>query len=30
LFDEDGGSASSNSVFLTLQYNFPTLIGTGY
>jgi hypothetical protein len=25
LFDDDGGSASSNSVFLTLQYNFPTL-----
>jgi hypothetical protein len=30
LFDEDGGSATSNSVFLTLQYNFPTLIGTGF
>jgi len=30
LFDDGGGSASSNSVFLTLQYNFPTLIGTGF
>jgi opacity protein-like surface antigen len=30
LFDEDGGSASSNSVFLTLQYNFPTWAGTGF
>jgi hypothetical protein len=30
LFDDDGGSALSNSVFLTLQYNFPTLIGTGF
>jgi hypothetical protein len=30
LFDDDGGSASSNSVFLTLQYNFPTLAGTGF
>lgn len=28
LFDDSGGNASSNSVFLTLQYNFPTLIGT--
>jgi long-subunit fatty acid transport protein len=25
LFEDDGGDASSNSVFLTLQYNFPTL-----
>ncbi|MEZ5830877.1 MAG: hypothetical protein R3D05_06825 [Dongiaceae bacterium] len=25
LFEDDGGSASSNSVFLILQYNFPTL-----
>ena len=28
LFDDSGGNASSNSVFLTLQYSFPTLIGT--
>ena len=28
VFDQSGGSTSSNSVFLTLQYNFPTLIGT--
>jgi opacity protein-like surface antigen len=27
LFDDDGGSATSNAVFLTLQYNFPTLDG---
>ncbi len=30
LFENGGGSADSNSVFLTLQYNFPTLIGTGF
>jgi hypothetical protein len=30
LFDDDGGSATSNSVFLTLQYNFPTWAGTGF
>ena len=30
LFDDDGGDAMSNSVFLTLQYNFPTWAGTGF
>jgi len=25
LFEDEGGDASSNSVFVTLQYNFPTL-----
>jgi hypothetical protein len=30
LYDDDGGSATSNSVFLTLQYNFPTWAGTGF
>jgi hypothetical protein len=30
LFDDDGGDAMSNSVFLTLQYNFPTWGGTGF
>jgi len=30
LFDDDGGSASSNSVFLTLQYDLPTWAGTGF
>lgn len=30
LFEDDGGSATSNSVFLTLQYNFPTWAGTGF
>jgi hypothetical protein len=30
LFDDDGGSASSNSVFLTLQYDLPTWGGTGF
>ena len=30
LFEDDGGSASSNSVFLTLQYSLPELIGTGF
>ena len=30
LFEDDDGSATSNSVFLTLQYNFPTVAGTGF
>lgn len=30
LFDDDGGDAMSNSVFLTLQYNLPTWAGTGF
>ncbi len=30
LFDDDGGSTHSNTVFLTLQYNFPTWAGTGF
>jgi hypothetical protein len=30
LFDDDGGSATSNSVFLTLQYDLPTWGGTGF
>ncbi len=30
LFDDDGGAASSNSVFLTLQYELPTWAGTGF
>jgi len=30
LFEDDGGSASSNSVFLSLQYSLPELIGTGF
>lgn len=30
LFEDDGGSVTSNSVFLTLQYNFPTWAGTGF
>ena len=29
LFEDDGGSVDSNSVFLTLQYTLPELIGTG-
>jgi hypothetical protein len=30
LFDDDGGDAMSNSVFLTLQYDLPTWGGTGF
>lgn len=30
LFDDDGGDAMSNSVFLTLQYDLPTWAGTGF
>jgi hypothetical protein len=30
LFDDDGGDATSNSVFLTLQYDLPTWAGTGF
>ncbi len=30
LFDDDGGDAMSNTVLLTLQYNFPTWAGTGF
>lgn len=30
VFEEDDDSASSNSVFLTLQYDLPTLIGDGF
>jgi hypothetical protein len=30
LFEDDGGSTTSNSVFLTLQYNFPTWAGMGF
>ncbi|WP_162917517.1 DUF481 domain-containing protein [Dongia deserti] len=30
LFRDDDESATSNSVFLTLQYNFPTWAGTGF
>ncbi len=29
-FEEDDDSATSNAVFLTLQYNFPTWAGTGF
>ena len=30
LFENGGGSADSNSVFLTLQYDLPTWAGTGF
>ncbi len=30
LFEDDDESASSNAVFLTLQYNFPTWAGSGF
>lgn len=30
VFEDSGDAASSNSVFLTLQYEFPTLIGEGF
>lgn len=29
-FEEDNDSATSNSVFLTLQYQLPTLVGEGF
>lgn len=29
-FEDEGDSASANSVFLTLQYNFPTVAGEGF
>jgi hypothetical protein len=29
-FEDENESASSNSVFLTLQYNFPTVAGEGF
>lgn len=29
-FEDENDTASSNSVFLTLQYNFPTWAGTGF
>lgn len=30
LFEDENDEATSNSVFLTLQYNFPTWAGTGF
>jgi hypothetical protein len=30
LFEDENDHATSNSVFLTLQYNFPTWAGTGF
>ncbi|MND05311.1 hypothetical protein D3C83_260230 [compost metagenome] len=30
VFQDDNDSATSNSVFLTLEYDLPTLAGTGF